>query len=113
MFSRSVARLQRVFGELPLLGRAVVLAAGAAIPGGKLGFVIVEAESVQRIDGELEAAHHFVFNLLRRAEDVRVVLRESAHAHQPVHHARPLVAIHRAQLAQPHRQIAIAVQLVA
>ena len=105
--------LQRVFGELPLLGRAVVLAACAAVPGGKLGFVFVEAEGLQRIDGELQAAHHFVFDLLRRAENMRVVLRESAHAHQPVHHARSLVAIHRAQFAQPHRQIAIAVQLVA
>ncbi len=43
---------------------------------------------------------------------MRVVLRESAHAHQAVHHARSLVAIHRAQFAQPHGKIAIAVQLV-
>ena len=62
---------------------------------------------------EFEAVHHFVFDLLRRAEDVRVVLRESAHAQQPVHRPAALVAIHRAQLAQPHRQLAIAAQLVA
>ena len=95
-----------------MLRRAIVLAARAAVPGGKLGFIIVESEGVQRIDGELQAAHHFVFDLLRRAENMRVVLREAAHAHQAVHHARSLVAIHRAQFAQPHRKIAIAVQLV-
>ena len=114
MFRRSVARFKRVFGELPLIRRAVVLAAGAAIPGGKLGFVIVEAErAAEYVDGELQAVHDFVFDLLRRAEDMRVVLRESAHAQQPVHDAGALVAIHRAQLAQAHRQIAIAVLLVA
>ncbi len=44
---------------------------------------------------------------------MRVVLRKSAHAQQPMHHAAALIAIHRAQLAQPHRQLAIAAQLVA
>ena len=34
------------------------------------------------------------------------------HAQQPVHHARALVAVNRAELAQPDRQIAVAAQLV-
>ncbi len=57
-------------------------------------------------------SHHFVFDLLRRAENVRVVLREAAHAEQPVQHAGALIAVDRAQFAQPHRQIAITVLLV-
>ena len=105
--------LQGAFGHLPLLGRAVVLAAGAAIPGGKLGVVLLEAVGGQRIDGELQAVHHFVFDLLRRAEDVRVVLREAAHAEQSVQHAGALVAVDRAELAEPHRQVAIAALPVA
>ena len=36
--------LQGILGELPLVGRAVVLAAGAAVPGGELGSVLVESE---------------------------------------------------------------------
>ena len=63
---------------------------------------------VERVDRELQAVHDLVLHLLRRAEDVRVVLREPAHAEQSVQHARPLVAVHRAQFAQPHRQVAVA-----
>ena len=60
-----------------------------------------------------EAVHDFVLDLLRRAEDVRVVLREAADAKQAVHHAGALVAIDGAELAQPHRQVAIAALAVA
>ncbi len=60
-----------------------------------------------------EAAHDLVFDLFGRAEDVRVVLRESAHAQQAVHHAGALVAVDGAEFAQAHRQIAIAAHLVA
>ena len=110
---RSTARCSAPSASSHRLRRAVVLAALAAVPGRNLGFVLLEAEGLQRIERELQAAHHFVFDLLRRAEDVRVVLRESAHAQQAVHGAAALVAIHRAELAQPHRQLAIAAQLVA
>ena len=104
--------LERVFGDLPLLGRAVVFAAQAVVPGGKLGFIFVETESGERIDGELKAVHDFVFDLLGCAEDVRVILREAAHAEQAVEHAGALIAVDRAQLAQAHRQIAVAVLLI-
>ena len=49
----------------------------------------------------------FVFDLIGRAEDVRVVLRKAAHAQQAVHHAAAFVAIHRAHLAKAHRQVTI------
>ena len=48
--------------------------------------------------------------LLFGAEDMRVVLRESAHAHQPVQRAGRLVAMHVAEFRQPDRQVAIRLQ---
>ena len=113
MPSRSTAFCSAFSASCPLVRRAVVLAAGAAVPGRELGLVLIEAEGVQRVDGELQAVDDFVLDLLRRAEDVRVVLRESADAKQSVHHARALVAIDRAEFAQTHRQVAIAAQPVA
>ncbi len=53
-----------------------------------------------------------VFDLVGSAEDVRVVLGKAADAQQAVHHARALVAIDRAEFAQPHGQIAIRLQRI-
>ena len=61
-----VARSSALSAMLPLLGRAGVLAAGAAVPGGKLGFVLIEAVGRERVDGELQAIDDFVFHLLRQ-----------------------------------------------
>ncbi len=44
---------------------------------------------------------------------MRVVLREPAHAQQPVHGPAALVAVHGSEFAQPHRQFAIAAELIA
>ena len=41
-----------------------------------------------------------------------IVLGKSAHAQQSVHHAGTLIAIHRPQFTQPHRQIAIRLQRI-
>ncbi len=40
-----------------------------------------------------------------------IVLGKAAHTHQAVHHARPLVAVHRAQLGPADRQFPVAAQL--
>src|SRR5947209_10796728 len=45
-----------------------------------------------------------------RAEDVRVVLREAADAQHAVQRAAPLVAVHRPELADPHRELAVRVE---
>ena len=58
--------------------------------------------------GELQAVHDFVFDLVRSAEDVRVVLGEAADAKESVEHAGALVAVDGAEFAEPHRQVAIA-----
>ena len=89
----------------------------------------VRADALFRARGELH--HHLVeaevgidrhhqivdlqdlrLELLLGAEDMRVVLREAAHAHQPVQRARRLVAVHVAELGQPDRQIAVGFQAV-
>ena len=58
---------------------------------------------------DLEAlVGHLVFG----AEHMRVVLREGAHAQQPVHGARRLIAMHDAELGHAQRQFAIRTQAV-
>ena len=44
---------ERILGQLPLIGRAVILAAHAVVPSGKLGFVTVEAVGFERVESEL------------------------------------------------------------
>ena len=46
---------QGVFAQFPLLGRAIVLAADSAVPGGELGGVLLEAVGLEGLDGELQA----------------------------------------------------------
>ena len=53
-----------------------------------------------------------VGELLREAKDVRVVLREAAHAEETIQRARPLVAVDGAQLAPAQRQVAVRLWLV-
>ena len=73
----------------------------------KLHFVAVEAEGGQDQFREFHAGGNFIFDLFGGAENVRVVLRESAHAQQAVHHARALVAVDRAEFRQAHGQLAV------
>ena len=68
--------------------RAVV-----GVPGGKLNLEVGKAEGLHDRLGKVDAGHHFVFNLAGGAEDVRVVLRKAAHAHQAVHCSRAFVAV--------------------
>ena len=50
--------------------------------------------------------------LILGAEDMRVVLREGAHAHHAMQRARRLVAMHDAELGETQRQLAIGAQAV-
>ena len=94
----------------PFFGRAGVILRTRRVAAGELHFVAIETENAQHFPGEFDAVLHFLFDLLRHAENVRVVLGEAAHAQQAVQHARALVAIDGAQLSQPHGQLAIAAQ---
>ena len=41
---------------------------------------------------------------------MRVILRKAAHAHQPMHRARRLIAMHDAELSHAQGQIAVALE---
>ena len=71
---------------------------------------LLEAEIPVGGEDEIVDLEALVGHLLFGAEDVRVVLREAAHAHQPVQGARRLVAMHIAELGKPQRQFAIGPQ---
>ena len=58
--------------------------------------------------GEVDAGYDLVFDLLRGAEDVGVVLGEAADAEQAVHGAGALVAIDVAEFGVALREVAVA-----
>src|SRR5262245_21453399 len=93
-------------GQTPDIVRAQILRMIGQVTDRKLSLVL-EAESLKNEVHQVEAALDLRFQLLRRAEDVRVVLREPARPHQPVRDARTFVAIDRAVFGQPHRQVAV------
>ena len=72
----------------------------------------VEAEIGIGRQDQLVDLEALVGELRLGAEHVRVVLGKAAHAHQAVHRARRLVAMHHAELGQAQRQVAVALQAV-
>ena len=58
-------------------------------------------------EAEVQAADHLVLDLLLRAEDVGVVLRDVPHAQEPVQRAARLVAVHQPHLRVADRQVAV------
>ena len=98
-------RPQRLGGLLPhLVGADVLL----GILGRQVEREVVEAEGPQHREHEVEQRGDLVLQLLPGAEDVAVVHRQPAHPQQAVQRAGALVAVDRAQLEQPQRQLAIA-----
>mmetsp|Transcript_20147 Transcript_20147/g.62912 ORF Transcript_20147/g.62912 Transcript_20147/m.62912 type:complete len:700 (-) Transcript_20147:109-2208(-) len=81
-------------------------------PRGEHHLVLGEAELCQDGLGQVEHALDLVGELLREAKDVRVVLREAAHAEEAVERARPLVAVDGAKLRPAERQVAVRALLV-
>ena len=91
-------------------GAAHVLVAGR-IAEAQPHAVVVQPQRLQHELGHLDAAAELVGHLLLGAEDVGVVLGEAADAGHAVQFARLLEAIHRAELGQPQRQVAVAPRL--
>ena len=78
-------------------------------PERELDRVIGEAEvAVDRVEQVAEAPR-LLDQLVLAAEDVGVVLGELAHAHDAVQRAVRLVAVAAAELGEPERQVAVAV----
>ena len=103
---------ERIGGSFPLIVAADKILAIIRIPGGKLSLKLIETEILQHIQRKIQASRDFRFDLVRRAENMRVVLSKSAHSQQSVHYPRALVAIDSPEFAQPHRQIAIRLQRI-
>ena len=87
-----------------------VIADGLLGAGGEVDLVIAEIEGGEDPFGEIEDLQDLVADLLRQAEHVGIVLGEAPHPHQTVHHAGPLVAIHRSKLRPADRQFPVAAQ---
>lgn len=68
---------------------------------------VVEAVVAQEREHEREGRGELLLHLLLRGEDVRVVLGQAAHAGEAVDDAGLLVAVHRAELEHPERQVAV------
>jgi hypothetical protein len=66
-----------------------------------------EAVVAQEVEHELERVGELGHDLFACAEDVRVVLGHAPHPREAVHDARLLVAVHRPELEQPQRQLAV------
>ncbi len=77
------------------------------VPGGELEVEVVEAVVLQQPQHELERAGELAAHLLTRAVDVGVVLRHPAHAGEAVDDARLLVPVHRPELEQAQRKLAV------
>ena len=79
-------------------------------PRRELHHDLLEAEILVGREDQIVDLEAFVRHLLFGAEDVRIVLREAAHAHQAVQRARRLVAVDVAEFGKPHRQFAIGLE---
>ena len=94
---------ERALRALPNLGTAHALLR----LGAEVHLKVREAELAQDVLGQVQHAQDLVRDLIGQAEDVRVVLREPAHAEQPVHRAAPLVAVHGSHLRPADGQVSI------
>ena len=97
---------QGIRGRLPVLQLTdVVLGHGR-----KLDVVLKAEQGIHLVD-ELYHTLYLVLHLLRRHEDMRVVLCKAAHAHQAMQRTGQLVPVHKAQLTHTQGQVPVAVGL--
>src|SRR6185312_546327 len=96
--------------QIPKLGIAHIFVA-VRVAQTDTHAIFVHAEHAENDLDQLQAARHFLRNLLFGAEQMCVVLREAAHASHAAEFARLLEAIDGAELGEADRQIAIAVLL--
>ena len=100
--------LQRLLGLVPQLVRADALFR----PRRELDEDVLEAEVVIDREHQIVDLEALLHDLIFGDEDVRVVLREVAHAQHAVQRARRLVAVHLAELGDLQGQVAVALEPV-
>ena len=79
--------------------------------GGEGDADVGEAEDVVHLRDQVQLAVDLRLHLLRHDEQVRVVLREGADAHQPRGHAAALVAVQAGEVGQADRKVAVGAAL--
>src|SRR5205823_3842399 len=99
-----------VLSPLPDGGVAHPLVAGV-IPQGEPKIEIRNAEGAIDLKDQLDHALEFLIQLIGPAENVCVVDGEGAHPNQARNLPRLLIPVDRAQLGNPHRELAEAVSL--
>src|SRR6266566_4412237 len=98
-------------GAAPVFGLAGVVFRMRGVPVGELDFEFAEAKIFHDGVGEVDAGFDFRLDLRGHAENVGVVLRETADAEQAVKHPAAFVAIDGAKFGETHGKITIAAQL--
>ena len=98
---------QRRLGPLPVLFAADVLVA-FGIAQRQLHAVIVEPQRPQHELHQFDGLAELVLDLIGSAKLMGVVLRQAADAQHAVQLSRLFVPVHRSELGQPYRQVAIA-----
>ncbi len=94
-------------GLLPVLVRTDVLLAVVGVAQRNLCRIVVELQRLEDIEHDVDHPLELLEQLVRPYEQVRVVLREAAHARQSVQLARLLVTVNRAELRQTHGQLLV------
>ena len=106
-FAIDAFRLDGVLKGVHGLRPHVVVADGFRGARRQISLHILESEALPHIHAEAEDFADFVFDLFRRADDVGIVLREAADAHQAVQHAGLLIAVNRAKLGPAGGQFTV------
>ena len=101
--------LDRRLGLVPPLGGSHILVA-RRVAEAEPDAEVVKRQALEHLEREVDAALHLGLHLLVGAEDVGVVLREAADPRHAAEFARLLVAVDRAKLGQPQRQVLVAVR---
>ena len=73
----------------------------------QIGFDFLELESLPDVETEVENFHDLAFNLFRRADDVCIVLRKAADAHESVEHSALLIAVDGSEFRPAAGQFAV------
>mmetsp|Transcript_34177 Transcript_34177/g.82782 ORF Transcript_34177/g.82782 Transcript_34177/m.82782 type:complete len:385 (+) Transcript_34177:128-1282(+) len=100
--------LQCGLGALPDIIRSDALLR----PGAEVYLVVLEPETREDRLGQVQHPHELVLELLGKAEDVRIVLREPPDSHQPVQGPGSFVPVHRAKLCPSDRKFSVRAEAV-
>ncbi len=92
---------------VPVFFLADVLLRLVWVPQTDLHNKVLEVEGLEDVQDQIDDLPHFFLHLVRRAENVRVVLSETTHPREAMKFSTLLVAVHRAKFRQPHGQVAV------